>query len=348
VAYTISDSRLYALVATKRTASCWQLAAKVEDVRAAVHDLRAALKNTEQRVASRMPLPPVKMRNDQAVRPVLDPLFDLQSMLLAPLRMELAKTKTNSLIFVLPEELAGVPFHALAQDKTEGPRFLIQDYSVAYAVSGTFATLARADHGSLDKKTCRVAIFADSSGRVPGASEEAKAIQKVYKSSSVFRGATATAERFISAASSYNVVHIAAHHQADPNPTKVSIVLSGSPGGPGTVRFDDLMRIGNPSLELAELSACDTLSSSDTETAGAAYTAEVLALAGCPTVIGGLWKISDNASVRLMTSFYEFLGSTHEKAKALQLAQRSMVESKDGTYSHPFYWASFALYGDPH
>ena len=42
-----------------------------------------------------------------------------------------------------------------------------------------------------------------------------------------------------------------------------------------------------------------------------------------------------------MTAFYENL-KTHDKAKALQLAQLDMIREGLG----PFYWAAFCLYGD--
>ena len=63
--------------------------------------------------------------------------------------------------------------------------------------------------------------------------------------------------------------------------------------------------------------------------------------AGTPSVLASLWKVDDRATSRLMTAFYENL-KTHDKAKALQLAQIDMIREGLG----PFYWAAFCLYGD--
>ena len=63
--------------------------------------------------------------------------------------------------------------------------------------------------------------------------------------------------------------------------------------------------------------------------------------AGTPSVLASLWKVDDRATSRLMTAFYENL-KTHDKAKALQLAQLDMI--KEGL--SPYYWAAFCLYGD--
>ena len=347
IEYVVTDSTVQVLITTKRTVACWELPATRDQVDAAVQALGKALGDTEKRIASGVPIPSVKNWSDPSLLPVLEPLFSLQKLLIEPIRGEIAKAK--SLAFMLPKELAGVPFHALAREKGT-IRFLVQDYAVSYMIPETLRSFSKPVHGPLDAKRARIAIFADTSGRVPGAASEANFIRAYYRNSQLYTGSSATAERFISAALSSNIVHIAAHHQADPNPAQDSIVLSGAPGGPGTIRFADLMRIsstGNPKLELAVLSACETLARSDLETARASHTAQVFALAGFPSVIGGLWKVSDAASVQLMKNFYSSLALSGRKAEALQRAQKSMIESKNRDFAHPFCWAGFALYGDP-
>ena len=345
IEYAVSDSAAYALVVTKRSASCWQLPATGGRVDAAVQALRKAIGELEEKISAGVPVPPAKSWSDPALLSVLDPLFELEEMLFEPLRGDLSKITMLSI--ALPEELAGVPFHALPREKPGPLRFVVQDYAVSYLGAGMLGELANAGTGPVSAKRARVAIFAQSPILLPGAMREANLIRTYYRNSQIYTGSVATAERFVRAASSVNIVHIAAHHRPDPNPSKFNIVLSGQPGGPGTLRLSDLNRINNPNLQLAVLSACETMGSSDAGITGTAYTAEIFALAGFPTIIGGLWKVSDDASVRLMGAFYRSLASTGRKAEALRRAQVSMIESKGKEFAHPFYWASFALYGDP-
>jgi len=348
VEYAVTDTGVYALVATKNTASYWELPATRKQLKEQSDALRKVLRELEERVASGIPIPPVKPGtwSDPALLPVMEPLYNLESMLIQPLRGEFDKITT--VIFALPGELAGVPFHALPQDRRGNVRFLVQDYAVAYITPGMFDALLRPGPNPVIKEKGRVAVFSDGSGMFPGAKIEANKISSLYKTNCrLFSGATATAERFVSAAMWCNIIHIATHHKLDPNPAQFEMVLHKNPSGTGTVRLADLMRINNPGLELAVLSACETISTSDAESAGAPYTAELFALAGFPSIIGGFWKVSDDASVNLMGVFYQNMSLLGKKGISLQRAQRSMIESKDGKYAHPFYWASFGLYGDP-
>lgn len=346
IEYAISDTSVCALVATKDTASYWELPASSEQIREAVQSLRGITSELEKQVASGIPVPPVKNWRDQALIPILDPLYSLSGMLIDPLRGELSKT--TMIAFILPDDLTGVPFHALPRGNRDNLSFLIQQYAVSYVAPGTLDALIRTNRTPITGKKGKVAIFADSSGKVPGATAEANRIRSFYgKNSNLYTGVNSTAEKFVAAASWANIVHIATHHKLDPNPAQFALVLSEKPGETGAIRINHIMRIKNPALELIVLSACETISTSDVGSAGAPYTAEIFALAGFPSVIGGLWKVSDSSARELMQIFYENLSSVGKKAVALQRAERYMIESKGGNFAHPFYWASFALYGDP-
>jgi len=58
-----------------------------------------------------------------------------------------------------------------------------------------------------------------------------------------------------------------------------------------------------------------------------------------------LWKVSDEAASRVMGDFYRGLSRGKSRTEALQRALANVVESKQ--FAHPFYWACFALYGNP-
>jgi len=347
VSYHLTGSTAIVLIATKRTINCWELPADREHIRTAARAFRAAIREYENKASLGIPVAPVKSWTDPGVFRIVSPLLDISTCLIDPIRAELAQVKT--IAFALPDELSGIPFHALPRDIGGSYNFLIQSYGITYISPGGLRKLTDTHTGSLNPKTCRVGIFYDSSGELPGAIREKNLIKAIYKNSTAYTGYAATAEQFIAAASSCGILHIAAHNQADPNPSKFSIKLAKSVGDRFTVGLDSMLRISkNPNLQLAVLSACDTISTADIEAFGAAYTAQVFALAGFPSLIGGLWKISDDASVSLMSTFYRTLAlNGGRRAEAIRRAQLSMLQSSDGRYANPFYWAAFALYGDP-
>jgi CHAT domain-containing protein len=84
---------------------------------------------------------------------------------------------------------------------------------------------------------------------------------------------------------------------------------------------------------------------------------EAFLSAGVSAVIASLWIVEDQATSRLMASFYSRLASMKRStgslppgsfARALAEAQQGFV--KDAKYHdkiHPFYWAGFYLTGSP-
>jgi CHAT domain-containing protein len=74
---------------------------------------------------------------------------------------------------------------------------------------------------------------------------------------------------------------------------------------------------------------------------------------GARSVLMTLWKVDDRFASMLMPGFYDnFINRGMSKAEALCMAKRTVlsraVESREeALYAHPFYWASFVLYGDP-
>ncbi len=345
--YVLRDSSVFVFLARKNLASCWEIPVPGRKALEKVQEFQKTVADLEMKVASGIRIPPVKSWHDPALLPMMDPLYSLEDMLFNPIRGELSGIgiRTNTIAFVLPAELAGVPFHALPRDANGKTRFLIQDYVVSYLSQGTLSGLARQSPTPITAKTGRISVFSAPAGVLRGAQEESVRIQSLYKQNCrLYSGSSLTADRFVSAASWSNVVHVASHHQMDPNPAHFQLVLSGQSGG--TVRMADLMRIRNPNLELAVISACEMIGTSNTIASAAPFAADMFALAGFPSIVGGMWRVSDEASRVLMESFYGRLSSFGQKGSALQRAAVSMIESNDGNFAHPFYWAGFALYGD--
>ncbi|NES73038.1 MAG: CHAT domain-containing protein, partial [Okeania sp. SIO2D1] len=136
------------------------------------------------------------------------------------------------------------------------------------------------------------------------------------------------------------------------------------------LRIDQLNSLGwdKPPVELLVLSACKTaLGDKDAELGFAGITVQ----AGVKSAMGSLWSVSDEATLALMTEFYQQL-RLNPKAEALRKAQlailKGQVELKNGKLlfnnnvislppqlekiankdiSHPYYWSAFTVIGNP-
>jgi CHAT domain-containing protein len=105
--------------------------------------------------------------------------------------------------------------------------------------------------------------------------------------------------------------------------------------------------------DLVVLSACDTGGGAlggGADTTGLGSTGEALGgltrafiYAGARSLIVSHWKIDSAATVRLMTAMFQ--SRQDSQSGSLQAAELKLMDSPD-QYSHPYYWAAFAVVGD--
>jgi CHAT domain-containing protein/tetratricopeptide (TPR) repeat protein len=152
----------------------------------------------------------------------------------------------------------------------------------------------------------------------------------------------------------YTVIHLATHaFYDDLNSLYSGIVLAQVRNDKAEDGILEAREIVEQDLRasLVVLSSCDTAR-------GAEYAGEVpvglswaLFVAGTPASLVTQWKVADESTATLMQGFYRRWGfgiqdpAGTTKFRALQLAQKDLLGSK--SYSHPHYWASFTLIGDP-
>ena len=91
------------------------------------------------------------------------------------------------------------------------------------------------------------------------------------------------------------------------------------------------------------LSACQTGRGKLENVEGVLGLPRIFFYCGARSVISSLWKITDKSTTQFMSYFYKYISEGKSKSQALRLAKIKMIKSK---YSHPFFWASFVLYGD--
>ncbi|MCE5314624.1 MAG: CHAT domain-containing protein [Armatimonadota bacterium] len=343
VEYMVTDTSTYVFVCKYDKPICREIAASRQDVEKLVSELRKSLKDNEESQNAGVPVPPIYDWQGSAFTDISKPLAELYNLLITPIKPDIETAQM--LYFALPSELSGLPMHALIKPGSdETPKFLINEYGVSYLAEGMLDNLV---DGASDANsgTERLAIFADPQNNLPGAQEEAKAIKTIYLNSQWYVGKNATAASFLAECEKAGIIHVAAHHRTDLNPAKFELMLAPQGQSDGSITMEELSTIANPHLDLVVLSACDSIASSDPISSGTSRAAEVFSMVGAKSILGGLWKVSDEAATKVMSEFYRNLSKGESKTQALRSAQLATIQQKQ--FAHPFYWACFALYGSP-
>lgn len=341
VSYIVGDKSTYAFVLGRDEAYCRQINIDQAKLGPEMRQLRDLLKANEERTRTGIPVEPVDSWQDEHVSEIMNTLEKLGSALITPIRRELQTA--NTLAFVLPQALDGAPVHAFVTREGDSPRFLVQDFAVCYATSGLFFVDMMTEPNLLTIGRDRVAVFANPTGTLERAEEEAERIREAFPECDVYVGSRATKDQFRKSAETASIIHIAQHYRGSAG--GFTIDLASGIGGDGTLRLADVSDLKSPALSMVVLSGCETGGSANAISSSPLHASEIMSLAGASTVVGTLWKVSDSGCIEIMDEMYSKLHKATPKAEALRAAQVKMIES--GRYAHPFYWAGFALFGNP-
>jgi CHAT domain-containing protein len=244
-------------------------------------------------------------------------------------------------LLVLPDGLTlFLPIHALVTALSDrgGPRFLIEDVSVAYAPClGLVREATRA---------ARAEIFAPSYRGAPdllGAQAESRRIAH-HLPSTLRVGGEATPRRLEDALRApHSVVHFAGHGLADL-----------TPGSPPQLLFPDNQRsvtlrsaAARPaSAALVVLASCTAAYAArfrdDQRLLALPSLVEALLDAGVRRVVAASWAVKDQQSAEQMAIFYARLRSD-AVVDAIAAAQRRAITRIRPP--HPRFWAFYAVYG---
>ncbi|MCL2074602.1 MAG: tetratricopeptide repeat protein [Marinilabiliaceae bacterium] len=107
----------------------------------------------------------------------------------------------------------------------------------------------------------------------------------------------------------------------------------------GILTADEISQMNLVNTKLVILSACQT-GLGETKTAEGVFGLQrAFKLAGVETIVMSLWKVSDQTTTELMTTFYQLWLSGMSKQKAFTAAQKQIREK----YKDAFYWAGFVM-----
>lgn len=151
------------------------------------------------------------------------------------------------------------------------------------------------------------------------------------------RGADATIERVLAALPTASVLHVAAHGRFDAaSPASSGIVLRGA-GEFSTLTLEALRRLDLRRMRLAVLSTCRSAEGTSLPGRVRICIPAALLAAGARGVLASLWPVDDDASLGLMTEFYDAL-RTLPPSRALAHVQQT-------TSTPARHWAGLVFYG---
>lgn len=276
-------------------------------------------------------------------------LEEVYSWLISPIEAQLNQKQPKNLVFISDGKLNQVPAASLY----DGNQYLIQKYSIVIAPS-----LQLIDPQFLARQQVELLLGGVSNfenvnqkagtdlSNLPGVKIEVENVKQKIPDSKVLFDTELTQINLNNAIKnkSYQIIHLATHGQFSSNVEETYIVAWDQKINIDQLRNILLSQRSEPEkpIELLVLSACETATGDDRATLGLAG---VAVRAGARSTIASLWSVSDDATVDLMTSFYEKLATGNlTKAEALRQAQIDVLNQDK--YAHPFFWSPFILVGN--
>lgn len=197
--------------------------------------------------------------------------------------------------------------------------------------------------------------------RLPGTQKEIDLIEELAASrqlkTQVLSEGNAT-ESKVKSLQNPGILHLATHGEFDQRTRvdsylKSKLILAGAADGEpfsmeDYTRYEDgfltayeVTQLGLAHTQLVVLSACETGLGEIQNGEGVWGLQRAFQLAGAQSIMGSLWKISDEATVTFMETFYQ----TYFARNDIQAAYREAMQVTRKAYPHPYFWGAFTLRG---
>lgn len=227
------------------------------------------------------------------------------------------------LVLVLGGVLGLLPLHAAwTHDRAAvtGRRYALDEALLTYAGNARVLDACRRAAAGITVQA--LLAVGDASG-LAHARQELDAVSACFPD--VTRLGDASAEEVLAALGGHQVLHFACHGLASPADPVASALLT-APGE--RLTMGQVLARGAPGTRLAVLSACETAIPSADLLDEAVGMPSSFIEAGAAAAVGSLWEVPDEATMMLMTRFYE-LWRTNDlpPAQALRRAQQWVRDS---------------------
>jgi CHAT domain-containing protein/tetratricopeptide (TPR) repeat protein len=265
---------------------------------------------------------------------------ELSRILVAPLEADIKGARALSI------ETDGVidriPFGLL---RGSDGNYLGDKFEVTYSQGITYGSQAgsQPSHDVVSPQSAALIVVASGvadSGLpvLPGADQEGAEVASLFSQAVVISGRDVTRGEVLAQLRDARLLHFAGHAFAGFD--RVGLVL----GPASLLSSQDIATLRLKNLRLAVLSACDTANGDEGTSADGNSIARTLVAAGVPNVVASRWSVDSTISRQMMLVFYSSLMSGKSPAKSLGAASAAIRSIP--TYHHPYYWASFAVFGN--
>lgn len=301
----------------------------------------------------------------------LPPAQQLYDWIIRPIAPVLQEANVGSLGFIMDTGLRTLPIATLHN----GDRYLVEDYSLGLLPSFSLTNFGEEDSLNERRRFQDPQVLAMGASAfthqaaLPAVEAEVALIEQQLQGDAflneefVLENLQAQLQQ-----NNYDVLHLATH----------AVFESGDLDNSYIQLWDDELALNQvDSLQLSEadisliiLSACNTaLGDRASEYGFAGFTVN----AGADSALASLWPVNDEGTLGFMSQFYEQLGESAMLANSLRQAQISLLkgdvgivdgvvysaendaiatiptlqESGQWDFSHPFYWSSFTMIGNP-
>lgn len=197
--------------------------------------------------------------------------------------------------------------------------------------------------------------------RLPGTQKEIDLIEELAVSrqlKTVMLTEGEATESKVKSLQSPGILHLATHGEFDQRTRvdsylKSKLILAGAADSePFSIddyaRYEDgfltayeVTQLELTNTHLVVLSACETGLGEIQNGEGVWGLQRAFQLAGAQSIMGSLWKISDEATVTFMETFYK----TYFVQNDIQAAYREAMQVTRKAYAHPYFWGAFTLRG---
>ncbi len=310
VEYYSLDGQLLAFVVTDEGIEVMQLLGGDDQIVTLVEQLHfqmGALRYSPERLRVHL------TQLTQRVGHYLSALYDL---LLRPLEDLLGQRR---LVVVPHQALHYIPFHALH----DGAGYVIERREVCYVPS---AAVLRHCVAAPRRPLRRAVLLGVPDAQAPRVRDEVIGLAGLFPEARLLLAEQATHVALHDQAPAADVLHLACHGAFRPDSPLFSAVRLAD----GWLTVRDAYGL-NLKCELVTLSACETGRSSIAPGDELMGLARGFFLAGAPSLLMSLWTVDDEATAKLMASFYTRLLAGDGPATALRHAQCQIM--KDGCIS---------------
>lgn len=197
--------------------------------------------------------------------------------------------------------------------------------------------------------------------RLPGTQKEIDLIETMAEESNLTTNVltdTEANESKVKGLKSPHILHLATHGEFDQlskvdTYLKSKLILAGAADSEpffvddyakyedGFLTAYEVTQLDLLTTRLVVLSACETGLGEIQSGEGVWGLQRAFQLAGVKTVMGSLWKISDEATVTFMETFYKKYFTNSDVYSAYQEAMNTTKQK----YPHPYFWGAFTLVG---